>query len=439
MNYALCRQLFAKVAGRTLLSGFSGGADSTALLLVARKFAREFSIRLIAVHFNHRLRGEESDREAENAADFARKRDVEFECVDLDVPRDGKLEAGARAGRQAAWRTLLSRHGAEGVLLGHHADDKMENLFLRMGRGANVSGLTSLREISEVGGVTYLRPLLPFTRAEILDFLHGEKVFRFAEDSSNCDLRYFRNRLRGEILPALYAAAPGGRKGFSASLAALESEARYLESCAETYLREGDPETRLFWRNAPDALLPRLLRLHRKQKSGVDFIPTAGDVSRLREEVQKRDRRTREVTLSDGVGIVLSGNNFLFTAPPPKAKRWRWKSGRACFWGEWKLSVSGDGREKCAPFEALFDAEKLPPVLKIASPEPGETIVPFGRRTPAKIKKLRVDRKLPPLPVLPVLRDAHRAVVWAAGIRQSNLYGVGETTRHAVRLRIEKR
>ena len=151
---------------KTLLVGFSGGADSTAALLLLHE-RMEQGNRLVAVHFNHHLRGAESDLEAENAARFAFERNIEFRLIDLNIAPGGNLEARARQARLEAWKKLVSEYDNPIVVTGHHQDDCIENMFLRMGRGSNVSGLTGLQMTSEVEGVKFYRPLINYSREDI--------------------------------------------------------------------------------------------------------------------------------------------------------------------------------------------------------------------------------------------------------------------------------
>ena len=155
----------------TLLVGFSGGADSTALLLMAAKGAAESGSEVIAVHFNHHLRGAESDREAADAEKFACKLGVKFRKIDLDIAPGSNLEARARQARLEKWQELCAGCDDPLVLLGHHLDDNIENFFIRIGRGSNTSGLKGMEFFSEINGVKICRPLLIYTRDEIEEFL----------------------------------------------------------------------------------------------------------------------------------------------------------------------------------------------------------------------------------------------------------------------------
>ena len=206
MDSELCRKFFTSWRGGHLWVGFSGGADSTAALLVTLEFSREFDFAVTAVHFNHHLRGAESDADALFCRDFADARGCELKIIDLDLENcSGGLEECARAARLAHWRKLAGGHPDNAVVLGHHADDRIENFFLRTLRGANLSGLL-MAPLCQVADVQIIRPLLAFSRQEIESFLRRNGVTQWRVDSTNKESCCARNKLRLDILPALYEA-----------------------------------------------------------------------------------------------------------------------------------------------------------------------------------------------------------------------------------------
>ena len=212
----------------TYLIGFSGGADSTAALLWTLE-EMQGKAQIVAVHFNHHLRGGESDAEAADAGKFAAARGVEFRLIDLDIAPGSNLESRARHARLEAWKKLCSEYEDPVVVTGHHQDDCIENMILRIGRGNNVSGLTGLQMRSTVDGVKFFRPLLNMSRVEIEEFLRRKGVENWAVDSSNSSCDFSRNVLRNRILPELYALFPGGRKAVVQTLNNLRDDAAYLD------------------------------------------------------------------------------------------------------------------------------------------------------------------------------------------------------------------
>ncbi|UKI31165.1 MAG: tRNA lysidine(34) synthetase TilS [Lentisphaeria bacterium] len=193
-------------------SAFSGGADSTVALLACLHARNRFGCPVTAIHFEHGLRGEESRQDAAAARDFAENSDVPFREIPLGLSPGPGLEERARAERLAVWRQLVTEIPEAVVVLGHHADDAVETLFLRLARGANVSGLVGMRPVSRLDGMTILRPLLAFARAEIEAYLRARDI-QWRTDSSNQENTFSRNALRNIILPEFRRRIPGSSAG----------------------------------------------------------------------------------------------------------------------------------------------------------------------------------------------------------------------------------
>lgn len=421
--------IFSRFRGFQLLAGFSGGADSTALLLSASRAAKLYDLDLIAVHFNHHLRGAESDKEALDAGKFAAALGVEFICCDLEIAPGGNLESRARAARLAKWKELCAGYENPVVLLGHHQDDRIENLFLRLGRGSNVSGLSGMQRSAGVEGVKFFRPLWDFSRQEIEEFLQANGVSRWAVDSSNSSCDFSRNALRNKILPEFFQLCPGGRKAVTASLKNLECDADFLDETARRcYAEAADRFSVVFWQNQHPALVVRMLRLLCREFFGGDQPLSGSAVERFAAMVT--ENRSGICLLEEERRIVFSGGRlspWQETLPPV---RWEFRKEREIWWGKWRFTAAQTDHlpENCPLFTAYFDAERLPDVLEIGAPENGEVMLPFGRKNPVKVKELRIKRKIPSFPANPLLRDDKKKVIWLPGIRHSGEYPVRSGT-----------
>lgn len=188
----------------TVLVAVSGGADSVALLrAVARLAARHPGPgRVVAAHFNHRLRPTAADDEQ-----FVRKLcdqlNVPLEVGSAARPDEVAAEAAARAARYAYLRTTAERLGARYVAVAHTADDQAETILHRIIRGTGLAGLAGIPFARSLGpAATLVRPLLNVSRAAVLEYLAalGQE---YCCDESNLSLRYTRNRIRHELLPLL--------------------------------------------------------------------------------------------------------------------------------------------------------------------------------------------------------------------------------------------
>lgn len=210
---------------RPLLVAFSGGADSTALLLATHELletaGRE---RLRAAHVNHGLQSEAGGW-AQHCEAVAGGLGIPFECREVRVQADGwGLEAAARHARYAALEEMMQP--GECLLTAHHQDDQWETLLLRMLRGAGVAGLSGIRESRPFGGGWLLRPLLDVPQAALRLWLES-KATKYVNDPSNQDSGPDRSFLRNEVLPLLRARWPGGA-ATAGRLARLAGETREL-------------------------------------------------------------------------------------------------------------------------------------------------------------------------------------------------------------------
>lgn len=420
MDYSI----FSRFRGFRVLVGFSGGADSTALLLFVSQGAERFGFEVTAVHFNHHLRGAESDAEAEAAGKFAREHRINFRKIDLFLAPGGNLESRARQARLAHFRELAGDDRNTVVMLGHHAGDRVENLFLRLLRGSNVSGLTGLHQESLVSGVRIFRPLIDWQRVDIERFLSDNGVKNWAQDSSNFSEDYSRNFIRNRILPQLYGHFPAGESALLSSLENLESDAAFIEKEAQQRLSAGDAGKIGFWLTLPQALLVRCLRNYLEQLFGVRVDLSAGSIKRFSAAVKAGT--AGKIPLGSGITLIISADRLIADADIPEDRRWNWREEPEFRWGNWHFycKIMPQMPETVTPECACFSADSLPEILTVGAIRPGEKMLPFGRKKAVKIKELRVKRKVPALPVVPVFRDPGGEVVWVPSVRHSAGYPV---------------
>jgi tRNA(Ile)-lysidine synthase len=188
----------------TTLVGLSGGADSVALLRALCRLKSGVTGRLVAAHFNHRWRGEESDGDEKFCRELTES--LGIECVVGLFPLSGakpKTEDAARQERYAFFRQSAEKVGARYLVLGHHRDDQVETVLQRIIRGTSLRGLAGisrLRRLSE--WTTIVRPLLSCPRTAIEKYLAALKQ-PFRTDSTNANPAWLRNRIRAELIPLL--------------------------------------------------------------------------------------------------------------------------------------------------------------------------------------------------------------------------------------------
>ena len=188
--------------GDKVVVGVSGGPDSIALLNALDMLKNCYQLSLWAAHYNHKLRGEESAREAEFVNSQAKTIGVPLFLGEDDgslFEKQPNLEERSREQRYKFFRRVASEIGAQKVALGHTANDQAETFFLWVFRGSGSKGLGGMPPVREG---FFIRPLIEMERKEIIAFLQGEGI-PWVEDSSNQRRRYLRNRIRHFLIPKL--------------------------------------------------------------------------------------------------------------------------------------------------------------------------------------------------------------------------------------------
>jgi tRNA(Ile)-lysidine synthase len=195
---------------------FSGGADSLALLLTIWGLWPERRGGLVALHFNHRLRGSESDGDAAFCAEVCREMGVDFRIGEWAEAKAGASEAEARGARLAFFEREMKAVGSTVLWTGHQKDDVAETMLMRIARGSGAVGLAAPRPVQVMAdGRVFLRPLLTLTKAEIIGVLEKAGV-AWREDMSNATSEFFRNRVRRDVMPSWRAAAGNDALGGAA-------------------------------------------------------------------------------------------------------------------------------------------------------------------------------------------------------------------------------
>jgi tRNA(Ile)-lysidine synthase len=253
----------------------SGGADSTALLLLLWAHWPERRAGLQVLHFNHRLRGRAADGDEEFCRKIAKALGLRFRAGRWRRPPKAATEAESREARFAFLHSKMCAARSRVLWLGHHQDDIAESMLIRLARGGGTSSLASPRPVQRMPqGFRHLRPLLGLRRSEIVSNLAKAGV-RWREDASNRGSDFLRNRLRHRVIPAWVKASAPRDPVLGASIARglLEEDADALDSLAATLAPKGrgsrldlDPV-----RQAPRAVRRRVLHawLRKLSRSGI--------------------------------------------------------------------------------------------------------------------------------------------------------------------------
>jgi tRNA(Ile)-lysidine synthase len=376
-----------RARGQRLLVAVSGGADSLCLLhglVRAREALGETGPCLLAAHFNHRLRGEESRGDEEEVRRLCQLWEVPlhvgWSAVDTPPLPSGphederSFETRARHERYDFLRRIAVDHDVDAVLLAHHRDDQAETILYRILRGTGMRGLPGIRPVRLFPGVPgkrplLVRPLLTVSRSEILDHVahHGLAP---RQDSSNLSLVPARNRLRLDLLPRLEA---GIHPGARAALVRLGERARGVDEALEAWT---------------DSALPLLLVLpgsggenpspERREMHPTDLGLRAPELAALPEEI--RYRIADRLLGAEDRPLLESEFARLDTVVRRRIRSDRVRGARICHGDELlvlqSLPPTAWGRVGLEPPESRPHPGGIPP---IPVGIPGETTIPWAR------------------------------------------------------------
>ncbi len=232
-----------------VLVGFSGGADSSALLHLLATLRKTQPFPLYALHVHHGIRGAEADRDEEFCRRSAEALDVTFFSVRVDVPSLAKqhrigMEEAARNARYDAFLSCMQEQSIPLLVTAHNADDNLETMLFHMARGSALDGLCGIPLCRRLGEGHVCRPLLGVSRQAILAYCQARGL-SYVCDSTNVCTDYTRNRIRKQIIPALCDIHPGAVENAARLSDALREDALCLQSMADWFLEELEEDASL--------------------------------------------------------------------------------------------------------------------------------------------------------------------------------------------------
>ncbi|MGM9882346.1 MAG: tRNA lysidine(34) synthetase TilS [Bacilli bacterium] len=180
-----------------VVAGISAGPDSMCLL----HLLEEKTNKIIVCHINHNVRKESIEEEA-YLRNYCQKHHLIFEVMKIEEYKENNFENEARKKRYKFYEEILNKYHSKYLFLAHHGDDLIETILMKIVRGSNLEGYAGIKEKTKVNNYEIIRPLLPYTKEDIINYNISHNITYFI-DSSNKDLSYTRNRFREKILPIL--------------------------------------------------------------------------------------------------------------------------------------------------------------------------------------------------------------------------------------------
>ncbi|MCE5333036.1 MAG: tRNA lysidine(34) synthetase TilS [Desulfobacteraceae bacterium] len=421
-----------------ILAAVSGGPDSVALLNVMIQIQEIFEISHISVaHFDHRLRGRDSDADREFVRDLAGRAGMQFYCGSGDVLAFSRanrisVEMAARQCRHSFLRRTAGEICATRIALGHTATDQAEEVLLRILRGTGPGGIRAMLPATADG---IIRPLLFATREEILRYLE-ERGASFRNDLSNFEPFCQRNRLRLEVFPLLRSAFHPEIERTIARHAELareedswweaEVDRVWADLCREESSNGISLNANMLG-GLHKGLLRRVLR-HALERirgdlSGIGMTHLEALVEAVRAEKRRKSirfpggfeaiREQESLLFRKIPAAVLSVDDTTVQVPGPGIYRI----------GNYQVEISireGDAATLPRPGKdvAIMDSARLKWPLCLRFWHPGDRFHPLGMECSKKLQDFFTDAKIPKEArgAVPLLCDREK-ICWVAGLR----------------------
>ncbi len=433
----------------------SGGADSVclAILLHAHFPGRRADMRIL--HFNHRLRGVESDRDAASVEALARRLGLRCEVGAWEsAPAGGASAAEARQARFGFFQRVLAAADKPLLILGQQRDDIVESQLMALSRGGGTASLAAPRPVSTPEReVVRLRPLLDLGADEIRRVLQ-ELSIPWREDASNSSRDYYRNRLRQAVLPVWREASPFDvARGAAAARIRLEEDDAALKVWTDRVMEswsheDGFPAAAV--RDLPRAVVRRALT-HWLAGEGLREHLASSGFEELMAAMAGKDPFRRSAgpeALLCFDGEVLRREGAAVADPPWTGEVYCPLGAEVHFPGGRRLRV-GDQNLDARDREAVLAGEvdhSVEAVVDSAGMEargvlvrfwrPGDRFHPLGAPGSRKLQDIFTDRKIDveERRRLPLVCTDEGSIIWCPGFPPAERFKIGGLTRRVVRL-----
>lgn len=436
--------------GEKIVVAVSGGIDSTVLLDCLDRLRERLSIRLAVAHFNHQLRGTESDEDEAFVRTLADKRNLPFEVDRADVrkiahERKLSIEDAGRELRYEFFARLRTSLGFDKIATAHHADDSAETILHNLFRGAGVRGLSGIPAFRT--DLNVVRPLLFATRHEISTYAIERKL-QYREDSTNAKTDLTRNFIRHELIPLIQARvnpnlqATLRRTGFL-----FDQLDRYLQEEADQILAEITLTTmphevtidREKFIAKPIFLQEYILRVVAKR-----FTHEEVDFDTVREMMKICDAESgSSCSIANGARFYRDrGNLIIANNDDHTTYSHAIELNNAYDFGEFTFSSEHVHMAAMStdPNVEFVDAATLQQQLVLRSWEEGDWFIPIGMHDRKKLSDFFIDQRIPlrEKRAIPILVSGNE-IVWVVGRRLDERHKLTAQTEKIIKLEYQPR
>lgn len=415
-----------------LLVAVSGGIDSMVLCHLLLQSGFSFSV----AHCNFKLRGKEADDDEKFVTEFCQQHHLTLYKKDFNTTKfaeDNKIsiQMAARELRYAFFENLRGTHKLNYIITAHHLNDNIETLFINLLRGTGINGLKGITE--KQGNI--IRPLLPHTKEEILEFAKKNN-FQYREDSSNTQEKYLRNYLRLNIIPQFKQLNPSFEKTIQKELELMQQYHHIIQSHFSEEIKQAVIKT-------PTGIkikLESILNCETPELLLFEILNEYGFNSKLISGINESLRGISGKLFSSENYELLKDRDYLILIKKIKGSNTETLIDNAMMELQNPMHFKFQDVKSFFPKEkpnvAYIDKEKLTYPLKLRYWKHGDKFKPIGMTGFKKLSDLFVDIKLNHFEKTDVLilENGNNEIIWVVNIRLDDRYKITDKTKNILRV-----
>jgi tRNA(Ile)-lysidine synthase len=423
---------FSFLEDKKLFLAVSGGLDSMVLLHLLKQLPYEIAV----LHCNFQLRGLESFGDQKFIEDYCDQNKIPVFITQFDTEafaKDYKLstQVAARELRYSWFYELLESENFDYILTAHHADDNLETFIINLTRGTGLDGLTGIPEQND----KIIRPLLPFSRDEILQYAQENKI-EWREDSSNASNKYLRNKIRHDLVPVLKEINPNFLNAFQKTQSFLQESQEMVEDASIMIYQQVAKEV-------GDDIhfdLKQLKKLPNYKSYLYQWLHEFGFIA-WNDIYDLAEGQSGKQVFSDGFRLLKNRDTFILSPISEASEEEKYEINESDTDVNFPLNLKLCQVDDITidSNKAIFvDAEKIQFPLVLRKWNEGDVFLPFGMNGKSKkVSKLFKDEKLSLIEKEKIwILCSDNQIVWVVGIRQDERFKIENTTNKILKIEL---
>lgn len=417
-KFLLGNNLFNK--GDYVVVAVSGGPDSMALLHLLLNIREKIKINIVCAHVNHNKR-KESDDEKVFVEEYCKSNNVYFEYMKIKEYGSGNFHSEARDIRYNFFKEVMKKYNSHLLFTAHHGDDLIETILMRIVRGSNLKGYSGFSKITDLGSYKIVRPLIFYTKDEILEYVILNKI-PYVIDSSNNEDDYTRNRYRHVVLPFLKNEDANVHEKFLSFSEILSEYDSFFDSylSSKQFYDNGILDINLFL-GEDELIQRRIIEAVLRDVYKDDLSLVNSHHVTLISDLIKNDKPNVSIELPNGYGAIKEYDKVSFKKNAsinydydiPLERVTLLPNGRTIYFVD---REDGNGNDVCR-----LNSNELKLPLHVRNKRNGDKIFVKNLNGSKKVKDIFIEKKVSfdERRLWPVLVDSENNVLWIPGLKKS--------------------